>query len=131
MTRGSSVASRPAETACVFVHHPHDGYVGVGRVLEGPVRISDFTVTVRDEELPILEVPLRTENIKQHADDPELTEYVVRVQWEWAAPSGQGFWLRHFFSRRVTITELRDPETSRKVCAHVGIPISEAEETAG
>jgi len=130
-SRWSKPLRRLQPGARVFVHHPHDGYVGVGRVLEGPVRISDFTVTVHDEELPILEVPVRTENIKQHADDPELTEYIVRVQWEWTVPSGQGFWLRHFFSRRVTVTELRDPETSRKVCAHAGIPISEAEAAAG
>jgi hypothetical protein len=35
-------------------------------------------LTVHNEELPILEVVLRTENIKQHANDPELTEYMVR-----------------------------------------------------
>jgi hypothetical protein len=110
----------------VFVHHPHDGYVGVGQVLEGPVPISDFTVTVHDEKVPILEVPLRQEAIKQDADNPELAEYLVRVRWEWTVPSGQGFWRRHFFSRRVTVTELRDPQTSRMICARAGIPTDEA-----
>lgn len=128
---GGSRWSRPLQRlqpgARVFVHHPADGYVGVGRVLEGPVRISDFTVTVHDQDLPIMEVPLRTESIKDHADDPELAEYMVRVQWEWTVPSGQGFWARNFFSRRVTVTELRDPETSRKICEHADISFDESD----
>jgi hypothetical protein len=115
--------------ARVFVNHPHDGYVGIGRVLEGPVRVSDFTVTIDDKEVPILEVPLRKENIKENADDPELAEYMVRVRWEWTVPPGQGFWVPKFFSRRVTVTELRDPDTSRKVCTHAGIPFDESDES--
>jgi hypothetical protein len=129
---GGSRWSRPLQRlkpgARVFVHHPHDGYVGVGRVLDGPVQISDFSVTVNDKQAPILQVPLRQETIKEHADDPELAEYMVRVQWEWAVPSGQGFWARNFFSRRVTVTELRDPDTARKVCVHAGIPFDRADE---
>jgi hypothetical protein len=130
---GGSRSSKPLERlrpgGRVFVHHPHDGYVGVGRVLEGPVPISEFAVTVNGERTPILDVPLRTEAIKRHADDPELAECLVRIQWEWTVPAGQGYWLRHFFSRRVTVTELRDPETTRKVCVHAGIPVSEADAT--
>jgi hypothetical protein len=32
-----------------------------------------------------------------------------------------------FFSRRVTATGLRDPETARKICAHAGMPVGYAE----
>jgi hypothetical protein len=128
---GGSRWSRPLQRlqpgARVFVHHPHDGYVGVGRVLQGPVRISDFTVTVHGKAEPILEVSLRKDGIKKFADDPDLAEYMVPVKWEWTVPSGQGLWVRNFFSRRVTVTELRDPETSRKVCAHAGIPFDESD----
>jgi hypothetical protein len=95
-SRWSGLLQRLQSGARVFVHHPHDGYVGVGRVLDGPVWISDFAVTVDDKEMPILEVSLREESIKENADDPELAEYMVRVQWEWAVPSGQGFWARNF-----------------------------------
>jgi hypothetical protein len=92
---GGSRWSRPLQPlqpgARVFVHHPADGYVGVGRVLEGPVRISDFTVTVQDEDLPIMEVPLRTESIKDHADDPELAGST------WCVSSGNGQLLQEIF----------------------------------
>ena len=109
--------------ARVFVHHPHDGYVGVGWVLAGPVPISDFTVVADGRETPLLEVPLRNESIKTDADDPERAEYIVPVRWEWAVPVGQGIWLRGFFSRLVTVAELRDPETARKICINAGIPV--------
>ena len=131
---GGSRWSRPLERlrpGCrVFVHHPQDGYVGVGRVLDGPVRITDFTVDRDGADRPIMEVPLRQENIKNNADDPELAEYMVRVRWEWTVPSGQGYWVKNLFSRRVTVAELRDPETSRKICAHAGIVLDESPEAS-
>jgi hypothetical protein len=124
-TRWSRPLQRLRPGARVFVHHPHDGYVGVGRVLDGPVQITDFSVKVDDKDVPFLQVPLRQENIKQHAVDPELAEHMVPVRWEWTVPSGEGLWVRNFFSRRVTVTELRDPETSRKICVHAGLPLDE------
>jgi hypothetical protein len=95
------------------------------------VRITDFTVARGDTDLPIMEVPLRQENIKKNADDPELAEYMVGVRWEWTVPSGQGFWVKNLSSRRVTVAELRDPETSRKICAHAGLALDESGEAPG
>ena len=84
----------------MFVHHPHDGYVGIGRVLEGPVPISDFTVMDGGGPRSLLDIPLRNDNIKRDAADPERAEYLVRVDWEWTVPAGQGVWAKRFFSRR-------------------------------
>jgi hypothetical protein len=126
-SRWSGPLQRLQPGARVFVHHTQNGYVGVGWVLAGPVPIRDFTVMADGREVSLLEVPLRNENIKTGADDPERMEYIVRVRWEWTVPDGQGLWLRGFFSRLVTTAELRDPETVRKVCAHAGIPVDEAE----
>lgn len=119
--------------ARAFVHLPRHGYVAVGRVLEGPVPIGDFTVSVNGEERSLLDAPLRNENVKEHADDPERAEYLVRVEWERAVPADQAYWERGLFSRRgTTAIELRDPETSRKVCAHFKIEadVNESEATA-
>jgi hypothetical protein len=115
----------------VFVHHLHDGYVGIGRVLEGPVPISDFKVINGGETHSLLDIPLRNDNIKRNATDPERAEYLVRVDWEWTVPAGQGVWAKHFFSRRVTVTELRDQVTSRKLCAHAGVPFTEDQPDQG
>lgn len=128
-TRWSKPLQRLQPGARVFVHHPHDGYVGVGRVLEGPVPLRDFTVTADGREISLLDIPLQNNNVKDDADDPEHCEFLVRVGWEWTVPAGQGFWARGLFSRRVTVAELRDPETSRMVCIHARIPVDEAETT--
>lgn len=106
----------------VFVHHPHDGYVGIGQTLQTALPISDFQVTDHGRQLPILDMPLQNEHIKDDADDPERCEYLVAVRWEWTAPAGKGFWRTGFFSRRVTATDFRDPVTARQICAHAGIP---------
>jgi hypothetical protein len=116
--------------ARVFVHIPHRGYVGVARVLAGPVPIGEFTVAVDGQERSLLDVPLHNENVKEHAHDPERAEYVVRVEWECAVPADQAYWEPGFFQRRgTTAIELRDPETSRKVCAHFNIETDAAEST--
>ena len=115
----------------MFVHHPHDGYVGIGRVLEGPVPIGEFTATDAGQPRSLLDIPLHNDNIKKDAIDPERAEYLVRVEWEWTVPAGQGVWAKHFFSRRVTVAELRDPVTSRKLCAHAGIPFTQDQPDQG
>lgn len=115
----------------VFVHHPHDGYVGVGRVLHAALPITGFHVHRDGRQVPILDVPLNNEHIKDDADDLERCEYLVPVRWEWTAPTGQGLWRSRFFSRRTTATELRDPLTSRQICAHAGIPYEESTRTSG
>ena len=124
-SRWSTPLQRLQPGARVFVHHPHDGYVGIGRVVEGPVPIGDFTVMDGGQPRSLLDIPLRNNNIKKDATDPERAEFLVRVEWEWAVPAGQGIWAKHFFSRRVTVAKLRDPVTSRKLCAHAGEPYTE------
>ena len=124
-SRWSKPLQRLQPGARVFVHHPHDGYVGIGHVLEGPVPIGEFTVTDGGQPRSLMDIPLHNDNIKKDAIDPERAEYLVRVEWEWTVPAGQGVWAKHFFSRRLTGAELRDPVTSRKLCAHAGIPFTQ------
>jgi hypothetical protein len=94
--------------------------------MSGPVPIGEFMVKYGQDEVSLLDVPLRNESIKRHATDPELAEYVVGVDWEWDVPANEGYWERGFFWRRgTTVVELRDPTTARKICAHAGIPMDE------
>jgi hypothetical protein len=55
---GSRRWSRPLEAlqpgARVFVNHPYDGYVGVGRVLREVLPITDFVVNDDGRQVPIL-----------------------------------------------------------------------------
>ena len=122
---GGRRRSRPLEAlqpgARVFVHHPHDGYVGVGRVLREVLPITNFVVVDDGRQVPILKIPLHNDHVKDDADDPERREYFVPVQWEWTVPAGQGLWVTGFFSRRTTVAELRSPLTARQICEHAGI----------
>lgn len=38
----------------------------------------------------LLDIPLRTVNLKRDATDPDRPEFIVRVDWEWTVPAGRG-----------------------------------------
>jgi hypothetical protein len=67
--------------ARVFVYIPKTGYVGVGTVTETSQRVRDFKVEVDGKVVPILEAPLVAKQLGKGADDPEKSEYLVRVEW--------------------------------------------------
>jgi hypothetical protein len=67
--------------ARIFVYIPKTGYVGVGTVTETSQRVQDFKVEVDGKIVPILEAPLVAKQLGKGADDPEKSEYLVRVQW--------------------------------------------------
>lgn len=65
----------------VWVRIPKTGYVGVGRVTEAPRPAREFTVPGSSGKVPALEVLEHADLYRPHADDPEKTEYFVRVDW--------------------------------------------------
>ncbi len=54
------------------------GYVGYGKVTQEAAMIKDFVVEGGE---PLLEQPLEAPNPHDHRDDPELSEWVVGVDW--------------------------------------------------
>lgn len=65
----------------VWVKIPKTGYVGVGRVLEGVCPAKDFKVQTPSGEQLALDVLKHADLYKAQADDPEKSEYFVRIQW--------------------------------------------------
>lgn len=65
----------------VWVKIPQTGYVGVGRVTESVQAVRDFKVATSEGERPALDVLQDAERYRKHADDPEMSEYFVRVKW--------------------------------------------------
>jgi len=65
----------------VWVRIPKTGYVGVGRVTEAVRPVKEFTVQTPSGERPALEVLKHADRYKLNLDDPEKTEYLVRVVW--------------------------------------------------
>jgi len=65
----------------VWVKIPKTGYVGVGRVIESVCPAKDFRVQTPSGEQPALAVLKHAELYQACAEDPEKSEYFVRVQW--------------------------------------------------
>jgi len=97
------------EEGCrVWVCVPKTGYVAVGEVLSGPVRVADFKVTTDDgTEVPISEAELSNPGILKHKDDDEKTEYLVKVDWIKALDLGDAIWEKGFFANQNSVCKPR------------------------
>lgn len=112
----------------VFVNIPKTGYVGVGLVKESAVPVTQFTVTeeiknddivLHHEEIPILEVDdLVAPKMDENSDDPDLSEYLVRVEWIKAVPRTEAYWERGLFAIQHTACRMTSSFTIERVSQH-------------
>ncbi len=65
----------------IWVKIPKTGYVGVGRVVETAQPIRDMMLATDAGPKPALEVLEDRAEFAKHADDPDMAEYAVRVEW--------------------------------------------------
>ena len=65
----------------VWVKIPATGYVGVGIVQSAVEPASSFTLNTEDGEKLAMDVLKHGELYRQHADDPDKSEYFVPVKW--------------------------------------------------
>ena len=95
----------------VWVNVPGQGYVGVGLVTEPVKRITEFLVVgPNGAQMPILEAPLKSPEIGKSAQNPELTECLVRVRWIKTVPLSEAISERGFFGNQNTVAR---PTTSK------------------
>ncbi len=87
--------------ARIWVNIPAQGYVGVGKVIEGPVVAENFLVrNDAGAEIPITESPL-SGNLAQPADNPQgTTEHLVRVEWLKTVPVSEAVREKGFFGNQ-------------------------------
>jgi len=109
----------------VFVHIPGKGYTGVGTVQDAVVRVMDFKVKVDGQEVPILEAPLKAPNMGEHRDDPELSEYVVRIEWQKTLTLDEAIWEKGLFANQTIVCRLRDDWTLQRLRAGFDLPVDE------
>jgi len=111
----------------VFVNIPKTGYVGVGTVKEPAVPVSDFKVTedvmdgnvrVGNQEIPILHEPLVAPKMGENADDQDLCEYLVRVEWIKAVPRAEAYWEKGLFALQHTACRLTSSFTIERLSQH-------------
>jgi hypothetical protein len=101
--------------ARVFVCIPKTGYVGVGTVTETSQRVSDFKVEVDGRTVPILEAPLAATKMDKGADEPERSEYLVRVDWIKTLPRDQAIWEKGMFANQNSAAKLRHQFTLERL----------------
>jgi hypothetical protein len=91
------------------------GYVGVGTVTSAAVRVNDFEVDVDGRPMSLLEAPLEASNMGWDADDPELCEYLVRIEWIETRPRERAFWEKGMFANQNVVAKLRQPFTLQRL----------------
>lgn len=101
--------------ARVFAYIPKVGYVGVGTVTETAQPVKEFTVDLNGSRVPILEAPLAQPGMAGDADDEELTDYLVRVDWIKTLPREQAFREKGMFANQNTVVRLRDAFTLQRL----------------
>jgi hypothetical protein len=104
--------------ARVFVNIPRTGYVGVGTVREPAVQVKDFYVNQDGQQIPILNASLIAPKMAENADDPDLCEYLVRVEWIRQVPKAQAFWEKGLFALQHTACRLTSSFTIGKLSEH-------------
>jgi hypothetical protein len=94
----------------IWVKIPKTGYVGVGRVEESVQSVNDFTVPTPAGERPCLDVLQHAQVYRQDANDPELAEYFVRVQWLDTVPATQAVDEVGLFGNQNTVCQPSTPK---------------------
>jgi hypothetical protein len=65
----------------IWVKAPSYGFVGVGRVLGKPTPLKSFMIQTSDGEKSAVDVLSKANYLRDHADNPELSEYFVPIKW--------------------------------------------------
>lgn len=89
----------------IWVKVPGAGFVGVGRVSGPRVAARDFEIAGR----PALEV-LQGNYHRAEADDPEMAEYFVPVEWQHTVPTTRGIQEVGMFGNQNTVCKPVTPK---------------------
>lgn len=109
------------DEARVFVCIPNKGYAGVGIVKEPAKPVKDFTVDLNGATMPILQTHLQAPNMGENADNPELSEYLVRVEWLKTLPVEQAVWGKGMFVSGHTVCRLTNKFTLERLVERFGL----------
>lgn len=107
--------------ARVFVCIPKVGYVGVGIVKEETIRVKDFIIEVEGIPTPILQIPHKAPDMGQDSDDPERSEYLVKVDWISTKPVEEAVWEKGMFANQNSACKLRNKFTVERLTEKFGL----------
>lgn len=95
--------------AQIFAYMKGLGYVGFGLVTAEAVMIRDFTVG--ENGTALLDMPLKAPHPDRDRDDPELCEWVIRVDWRKTFSRESAQWFTGAFANQNIACKLRHSET--------------------
>lgn len=91
----------------VFAYQKGIGYIGFGIVTQEAMPASKFDYN----GTPLFDLDLKQPNIKHDADNPELAEYVVGIDWQKTFPLSEGKKFPGAFANQNVVCKLRDQAT--------------------
>jgi hypothetical protein len=103
----------------IFAYLKGLGYAGYGIVTKEAVMVKDFFVDT--ENKPLLELPLKQPNIKTDKDDPDLSEWVIGIEWlkTFARDNAKKF--PGIFANQNIVCKLREKQTFEFLKKEFGI----------
>ncbi|GIL00924.1 MAG: hypothetical protein BroJett030_08230 [Alphaproteobacteria bacterium] len=101
----------------VFVFDKGNGYIGYGVVTTEKTPAAEF----RTPEGPLLEQSLSGQNLGHDAENSELAEYVVGIDWKKTFDRNQGKWFKGAFANQNIVCKLRDQATVDFLKAEFGL----------
>ena len=105
----------------VFVHIPGEGYVGVGEVTQEKTAITEFDVETDAGPQELLELDLNAPAMDEHAEDPDLREYVVGIEWLDTHSLSDAYWETGMYANQNTVTRLRNQFTLDRLYHHFDV----------
>jgi hypothetical protein len=93
----------------VFAYMKDLGYVGYGKITTTATMVRDFIVKKEGQKL--LDLPLKATEMSKNSDNPELSEWVVGVEWIKTFPREQAKTFNGVFANQNIVCKLRQPET--------------------
>jgi hypothetical protein len=94
----------------IWVKAPQSGFVGVGRVTKTAVRATEFTLPTESGEGPALDVLKGATYHREFADDPDRSEYFVRVHWLDTLPLEKAVYESGLFGNQNTVAQPTSPK---------------------
>ena len=102
----------------VYAYQKGAGYVGFGTVTQAAMMAREVVIDGR----PLLDHQLTQPNLRHDAGDPELAEYVVRVDWAREVPLAQAKTFPGVFANQNIVCRLRDATTLDFLAKEFGPP---------
>lgn len=107
----------------VFAYVGGAGYVGIGEVTHPMQKFAELTVNQDGREVRVVEQDDVPDFLREHAlsEDPESSEYAVKVRWLKTVPLDEAFSAPGLFAVPISACRLRDERTISEVATHFDV----------